>query len=153
VTVRLRPHHLLCLLTYVGKGYNSAFTVNFNVIAGRLSNDEDILVVAGPDDICAPLLLDADQHCWNDSVTERDRLAARDVGELLSMAQPIPYGAKFVLDSKRIAKMREAFVVGAIRHACAGCEWHELCSQIADGDYACTAVIGSSHPNRSDAGS
>ena len=83
MTIRLRPHHLLCLLTYSGKGYSAAFTANYDVIAGRISQGEDVLIVEGPDDICAPLLGDSEPHCWRDSVTERDRLAARDLRELL----------------------------------------------------------------------
>ena len=50
MTIRLRPHHLLCLLTYSGKGYSAAFTANYDVIAGQISQGEDILIVEGPDD-------------------------------------------------------------------------------------------------------
>ncbi len=59
MTVRLRGHHLLCMLTFVGKGYSPAFVENYDRIAGRLSEGEDILLVDGPDDICAPLLCGA----------------------------------------------------------------------------------------------
>ena len=30
MTIKLRAHHLLCLLTYVGKGYSPAFTANYD---------------------------------------------------------------------------------------------------------------------------
>ena len=72
MTIRLRPHHLLCLLTYVGKGYGEAFTRNYDGIAQRLSAGEPILVVEGPDEICAPLLADPDTHCRRPGVTGRD---------------------------------------------------------------------------------
>ena len=36
MTVRLRAHHLLCLLTYVGKGYSPAFTANYDKVVRRL---------------------------------------------------------------------------------------------------------------------
>ena len=81
MTIRLRAHHLLCLLTYVGKGYSPAFTANYDAIAERLSRGEDILLVSGPDDICAPLLDEPEPHCLNEGVIERDRLAARDEGK------------------------------------------------------------------------
>ncbi len=58
MTVRLRAHHLLCMLTYVGKGYSPAFVENYEVIAARLSAGEEIELVAGPDDICGPLTAD-----------------------------------------------------------------------------------------------
>ncbi len=36
MTVRLRPYHLLCLQTYVGKGYTAEFVENCDRIAVRL---------------------------------------------------------------------------------------------------------------------
>ncbi len=46
MTVRLRTHHLLCLLTYVGRGYSPAFVENMDQVAARLSEGrEGILVV------------------------------------------------------------------------------------------------------------
>ncbi|MET2827920.1 DUF1284 domain-containing protein [Mesorhizobium shangrilense] len=138
MTIRLRPHHLLCLLTYVGKGYSPAFTANYDVIAGRLSRGEDILIVSGPDDICAPLLGEPEPHCWGESVVERDRLAARDVGDLL--ARPIKPGIRIDLDAQTLARMREAFSAGLTRNACQGCEWAGLCSQVAASSYPDTRV-------------
>ncbi len=75
MTVRLRGHHLLCMLTYIGKGYSPAFVDNYDTIAERLSGGEDIEIIDGPDDICQPLLCTGDCHCFNESVVVRDRLA------------------------------------------------------------------------------
>lgn len=134
MTIRLRPHHLLCLLTYVGKGYSAAFTANYDAIAARIGDGEDVLIVAGPDDICAPLLDDAEPHCHRDSVTERDRLALRDLGELL--ATPPEVGQSLVLEPHLLLQMRKAFTTGRTRAACVGCEWHGLCTRISAGGYA-----------------
>lgn len=138
MTIRLRAHHLLCLLTYVGKGYSPAFTVNYDAIAERLSRGEDILLVSGPDDICAPLLDGPGPHCFNESVVERDRLAARDVGDLLAL--PVQPGIRLDFDAAILARMRQAFSVGGVRKACGGCEWSELCGTIAAGGFAETKV-------------
>lgn len=134
MTIRLRPHHLLCLLTYVGKGYSAAFTANYDAIAARIGDGEDVLIVAGPDDICAPLLEDAEPHCHRDSVIERDRLALRDLGELLETAPEV--GQSLVLEPHMLLQMREAFTTGRTRAACVGCEWHSLCTRISAGGYA-----------------
>ena len=142
MTVRLRPHHLLCLLTYVGRGYSAAFTANYDAIAKRLSGGEGIEIVAGPDDICAPLLSEPEPHCWRDSVVERDRLAALDLEALLG--QPLPAGAAVVLTEERLRLMRTAFASGKPRAACSGCEWHDLCSVIAAGGYREVKVGGAS---------
>lgn len=133
MTVRLRSHHLLCLLTYVGKGYSAAFTANYDKIAERLGRGEDILIVSGPDDICAPLLDEPEPHCLRESAAERDRLAARDVGNLL--ARPIQPGARVSLDTGTLATMREAFSAGHTRQACQGCEWVGLCSAVSASFY------------------
>ncbi|MDF3153476.1 DUF1284 domain-containing protein [Mesorhizobium sp. XAP10] len=144
MTIRLRAHHLLCLLTYVGKGYSPAFTANYDLVAVRLSRGEDILLVSGPDDVCAPLLDEPEPHCLNESVVERDRLATQDVGELL--ARPIRVGTRLDLDPAMLGRMRQAFSAGLVRKACGGCEWNELCSTIAAGGYSDTLVQRSASP-------
>ncbi|WP_442855863.1 DUF1284 domain-containing protein [Devosia sp. A16] len=125
---------MLCLLTYVGKGYSAAFTANYDAIAARIGAGEDVLIVAGPDDICAPLLDEADPHCHRDSVIERDRLALRDLGELLD--EPPQIGGSVALSQAILRQMRQAFAAGRTRAACAGCEWHRLCTGISAGGYA-----------------
>ncbi len=134
MTVRLRSHHLLCLLTYVGKGYSAAFTANYDVIAKRLGRGEDILVVSGPDDICQPLLGEADPHCLREGAAGRDELAARDVGKLL--ARPIRAGVRFSLDTATVDRLRTAFSARVTREACQGCEWADLCTTVAASGYS-----------------
>jgi hypothetical protein len=133
MTVRLRSHHLLCLLTYVGKGYSAAFIANYDAITKRLGRGEDILIVSGPDDICQPLLGEAEPHCLRESAAGRDELAARDVGRLL--ARPIRAGARFSLDAATLTGLRAAFSAGVTREACQGCEWANLCTTVAAGGY------------------
>lgn len=138
MTVRLRPHHLLCLLTYVGKGYSAAFTANYDAIAVRISDGEDVVIIAGLDDICAPLLAGAEPHCHRDSVIERDRLALRDLGELLESRPRL--GQHVVLVPSLLKQMREAFAAGRTRTACVGCEWHSLCTTISASGYIGVAI-------------
>jgi hypothetical protein len=107
-----------------------------------LGRGEDILIVAGPDDICQPLLGEAEPHCLRESAVGRDELAARDVGKLL--ARPIQAGARFSLDAATLASLRAAFSAGVTREACQGCEWAGLCSTIAGGGYQDTRVQRSS---------
>jgi hypothetical protein len=140
MTIRLRPHHLLCLMTYAGKGYSAAFTANYDAIAARIGDGEDVVIIAGPDDICAPLLADTEPHCHRDSVIERDRLALRDLGELLEV--PPKLGEHLVLKPALLRQMREAFTTGRTRSACAGCEWQSLCTTISASGYAGVAIPG-----------
>ncbi|MDQ1901747.1 DUF1284 domain-containing protein [Paracoccus sp. WLY502] len=145
MTIRLRAHHLLCLLTWAGKGYSPAFTAGFTAIAGRIAAGEAVMMVNGPDDICAPMLADPGCHCRGGSVARRDAQAARDLTALLG--RPLTAGQRLVLDPATLARMRHAFAGGAIRDACAGCEWSGLCRDIADDGFAGT-VLPAPQPDR-----
>ncbi|MBZ9860455.1 DUF1284 domain-containing protein [Mesorhizobium sp. CA12] len=136
MTVKLRAHHLLCLLTYVGKGYSPAFTANYDKVVKRLGEGEAVVIVAGPDDVCAPLLGEPEPHCLRESAAERDRMAARDVGALLG--RPIQAGDRLVLDAHKLAGMRKAFSAGLTRQACSGCEWSGLCDTVAASGFSDT---------------
>lgn len=138
MTVRLRAHHLLCMLTFVGEGYNPAFTENYRSIARRLSAGEEIELVSGPDDICAPLMEGGDPHCLNASVIERDALARQAVARLFG--NEIKPGSIIRPEAELLRDLRRNFTSGAIRQACSGCEWEGLCTTIAGGDYQGTLV-------------
>ena len=133
MTVRLRAHHLLCMLTYVGKGYSPAFVENYEAIAARLSAGEEIELVTGPDDICRPLTADPEAHCHGTGVIERDRAAAEAVARLLG--RPLGPGARITLGASLLARLRKTFATGEIRTACSGCEWSGLCDSVVDGGY------------------
>ncbi|MBO9097539.1 MULTISPECIES: DUF1284 domain-containing protein [unclassified Rhizobium] len=134
MTVRLRLHHLLCMLTFIGEGYDPAFTENYRSIARRLTEGEDILLVFGPDDICAPLLDGPDAHCLLASVDIRDNAAAASISALLG--RKVGAGSTLLPDAALLAALRTAFAEGTIRQACSGCEWDGLCSRIASGCYS-----------------
>ncbi|WP_448949916.1 DUF1284 domain-containing protein [Labrys neptuniae] len=138
MTVRLRAHHLLCMLTYVGKGYSPGFVANFDAIAARLSEGEDILIVAGPDDVCAPLLQDAASHCHEPRIDQRDEFAIRDVSALMRL--PVRTGTRIALTPTMLARFRGAFAANLTRTACTGCEWSGLCSEIARNRYEDTRL-------------
>ncbi|MDF2618787.1 MAG: hypothetical protein K0S00_1446 [Xanthobacteraceae bacterium] len=140
MTVRLRGHHLLCLLTFVGKGYTPAFTANYRRIVARLNQGEAVELVGGPDDICAPMLAEAENHCFNASVAERDAQALADVAALIG--RPLAAGMQLVLDADLLARLRGAFAAGTTRVACIGCQWHALCTDIAAGNYAGVRLSG-----------
>lgn len=133
MTIRLRGHHLLCMLTFVGKGYTADFTAKYRLIAARLSAGEAIEIVDGPDDVCQPLLAKPTAHCRQDSVLDRDAKALTAVSALL--ARPVATGCVIVPDAAFLAQMRAAFASGSVRAACAACEWGPLCDTIAAGGY------------------
>jgi hypothetical protein len=129
MTVSIRPHHLLCMLTYLGKGYTPAFVENYSTIVQRLNGGEPVKLVEGPDALCQPMLDEPGCHCRNESVQNRDRTAAADIANVLG--RRLENGDTLVLNRPVLSLLREAFVNGTIRKACDGCEWQPLCSNIA----------------------
>ncbi|MBY5933298.1 DUF1284 domain-containing protein [Tateyamaria omphalii] len=138
MTVRLRAHHLLCVLTYVGKGYNPDFVANLNRIAARLGNGEDVLIVEGPDDICAPLLEGGDGHCLTDRVRWRDRIAQAEVASALE--SEVVAGEKMTLGAAQLAQLRASYAAEQVRGACVGCQWKQLCASVAANGYRDTRL-------------
>ena len=130
MTLALRAHHLLCMLTYAGRGYSPDFVRNFDHITASLAAGAPITLVHGPDAICAPLCCGPDgnnAHCHQESARARDAQATR---ELAPWIGGLP-GTGLTLDAALLARLRAAFASGQIRGACDGCEWTELCSRIA----------------------
>jgi hypothetical protein len=136
VTVRLRPHHVLCMLTFAGEGYSPEFIANFAAIVARIGAGEAVELIDGSDDVCAPLEASDDTHCGNASVGRRDRAA------LLALVEAgLPVAVRpLALDPATLARLRELFAAGTIRAACRGCEWFALCSSIADGGFAASSL-------------
>lgn len=141
--IRLRAHHLLCLLTYVGRGYTPAFVAQYNALVARLNAGEPAVLVEGADDICAPMLGPDGRtahHCHEPRIAERDARALAAVASVLGVTlrpgDPIPFGAT------TIAALRENFAAGTIRAACAACQWDGLCSGIAASGYSRTRLKG-----------
>lgn len=135
VNIRIRPHHLLCMLTFSGSGYSPDFIANFERIARMVaSGGHTLQMVFGPDDICSPILSDPECHCRSAGVLERDRLAAEALTGLLQ--QPVNENESLQLSPDTLDQMRAAFARGTIRKACQGCQWSPLCDAIAKNSFS-----------------
>ena len=134
MVVRLRAHHLLCVLTYVGKGYSPDFVAGYDRVVARLAAGEEVEVIAGPDEVCAPLAGEADRTCDDPSTLARDARAAAALAPALGQA-PTP-GARLRLDAATLARLRDAVAEDRFAPACAGCPWLDLCRTVADGGFA-----------------
>lgn len=143
MTIEVRAHHLLCILTYAGKGYSKAFTHNYDLIVGRLNAGEAVRIIDGPDEICGPVMVvETEPHCLRPSVMDRDEKAARDLGTFFG--REVRPGDEFALDREVIEQIRRAFAMGTIREACNDCEWSALCTSVAKADFDGTYFFPSS---------
>lgn len=140
VPVRLRGHHFLCMLTFVGKGYSDAFVANMTQIIERIGKGAPIETVVGPDDICAGLSAQCraacDHDCTNGEIDALDRQAVADVervlGRTLLAVHPVT--------ADDVARLRNAFRQGTNRTACVFCRWKSLCDNIAQREFTGTLL-------------
>ncbi|MTI18998.1 DUF1284 domain-containing protein [Rhodobacteraceae bacterium RKSG542] len=140
MTVRLRGHHLLCMLTFQGDGYSPRFTVNYKRVIDRLNKGEEIEIVKGPDDVCAPLLKEElEPHCHNLSVLDRDARALEMVSEVLE--EEIKVGSVLESTPTLVKKLRLAYASGPLKNACNGCQWTNTCDTVVLGNYKSTILF------------
>ncbi|MFC4777253.1 DUF1284 domain-containing protein [Paenibacillus sp. GCM10023252] len=113
--IRLRGHHLLCLLGFRGMGYSEAFCNNMSVIYERLRESPETLIeiVVGPDDLCRFYPADKPNHCEG-GVMEQDQEVLAKLG-----LQPGYIGAW----SNVTSQVAMQVLPSDISHLCAGCPW------------------------------
>jgi uncharacterized protein len=125
--IRLRPHHLMCILTYVGRGYTASFVQNMDQVAGAIREGAEVCLMSGPDDVCAGLQ-EEDRHCERSSVTERDHSATLALMRILDM--DIEAGTPFLLSTDTLSRLRSRYLQER-EQTCGGCEWYDLCGRVA----------------------
>lgn len=136
MTVKLRGHHLLCMITYEGIGYTEKFARNFDALVERICRGETIEITEGPDDVCQALIDDVDcvdHHCHLRRISIRDQLALGSLGKHL--AEDLRPGARLTLSIDSLQKIRTGFKDRTIRQACAKCEWEGKCTEAAAMDF------------------
>ncbi len=141
--IRFRPHHLLCMLTHIGKGYSKIFTENMGNILEQINAGEtDIILEYGPDDICTPRLCDKDDvtcHCRELHIDDRDNEALADFAKSADFAM-FKIGNRFRLTKDLIQRLRDAYKTNDIRTACHNCEWYDLCNDITQNGFKGTKL-------------
>lgn len=120
MAVRLRAHHVLCSVGFVGEGYDDAFTENMaHIVNGQLrghgGRDIDVMITAIADSICAPCPRRIGLGCEAQAAV--DGLDARH-GTALGIApgDRLSWGACLERVAERIAP-------DDLDTLCTGCRW------------------------------
>lgn len=133
-SIRLRPHHLLCLQTFVGHGYSPEFTAHMTIVQKQLTTDPltPITLVAGPDDLCGHCPNCVDGSCTSPKPAVFDHL----VGQKLNTTEDTENAAPKHTDASdspltlhgipSILHMSEQLLA----ECCPDCEWKELCVEV-----------------------
>ena len=121
--IRLRPHHLLCLQTFVGHGYSEEFVQHMTLVKKQLDTDPrtPIALVSGADDLCCHCPNCAGGQCTSEKPALFDRLTA---SRLACHAAPGTHGLIFGIPEE--LHIKEALLAAC----CPGCEWKDLCIEV-----------------------
>lgn len=118
--MRIRGHHLLCLLHFEGKGYNDEFVNNMFKVLYNLEKGLEFSLIIGIDDICKFCPHNRLEKCGlgDDSVKVRDE----KVIEILELKEKEIYTFKIVKEEiySKIT-LKEFFDI------CNNCQWFYLC--------------------------
>ena len=119
----LRPHHLLCLMHFIGKGYNDGFAKNMANVKARLHPNSNVRLISGPDDICGACPHNLGSACsFGDKPGGFDTRCQEVCGFEYGMG--LPYGILLNRAYDEIIKP------GRLGLVCGTCEWYGLCSGI-----------------------
>lgn len=118
--IKLRPHHLICLNLFRGKGYSDKFTINMTTVKSHIDSHDTIHITEGKDDICS--------HCPNSS----------DSGLCITESKVNKYddAIRKILDLKsgkdysftELTKMIN--ISSILDEVCSDCSWNSFCKQI-----------------------
>jgi hypothetical protein len=120
-SVKLRPHHLLCAVSFEGHGYSGPFVENFSKIVKQLrSNDETIVEIVGAiDDVCLP--------CPNriDNSLCKDQAKIQSLDQRHSNVLHVIPGDTFTWKEAK-QKLIEKMTLEQFHKACDGCSWKPM---------------------------
>ncbi|MBP3291893.1 MAG: DUF1284 domain-containing protein [Clostridia bacterium] len=123
-TINLRPHHLLCISFFKGKGYSDEFVSNMTGIVSALKENKDtpISLVSGEDDLCALCPNNQNGICiTEDKSSKYDHLTLTALGIDTSSHSQILYSTLRALADERIINC------GKRESICGDCQWTDLC--------------------------
>lgn len=114
--IKLRGHHIFCLLGYRGMGYSKEYAENMTKVHSELRQRPDTLiqVMKGPDCLCAEFPDDQPYHCEDKGIYERDAVILKQLG--LKFGDVLPWR-----EVER--RIRLHVVPSDIETVCETCSW------------------------------
>ena len=115
--IKIRPHHLLCVSGFNGKGYSDDFIQNMARVVRALKNKKEILITFGYDDICSKCPDLNNEKCVSEEkVGKHDSLVANEL-DLENGKVYNTVGLSKDTDAKKTA----------LKRYCVSCEWFDEC--------------------------
>ncbi|WP_301107468.1 DUF1284 domain-containing protein [Sporosarcina sp.] len=116
--IKLRGHHIFCLLGYRGMGYSEEYVENMTKVHTILREQPDtmIQVIQGTDDLCAKFPDDQPYHCEDKGIYVRDSEILKKLG--LTYSDVLPWR-----EVER--RIRTHVVPEDIAVVCKTCSWRD----------------------------
>ena len=128
--MKLRAHHLICLLGFRGLGYSPEFVENMAGIADQLRSSPQMLIeiVCQPDDICSSCPFLGDRGCQDKGPNSEKRRRGRDRAVIHRLNTKAGDKLSWLEIKKRI---RPSISPRDLDEICQDCEWLPLgyCAQ------------------------
>ena len=123
--MRLRAHHLLCLLGFRGLGYSPEFVANMDGIAERLRSSPETLIeiVCQPDDICSSCPFFGEKGCEHKGPSSEKKRRGQDTAVIERLN--IKAGEKLNWLEVR-ERIRRAISLQDLEKICQDCQWLPL---------------------------
>ena len=114
--MRLRAHHLLCILGFRGLGYDEKFIKKMESVIQRIKEQPDlgIEIIKECDDICAACPFNVEGFCRNEVVEGEETVRGKDqvVVERLELKERKKYNLKEILNSIKKKIKSGDFIAG-----------------------------------------
>ncbi len=80
--LKLRGHHLFCLLGYQGMGYSEEYVENMTSLHQLLKEQPEtwVQLIEGPDQLCEKYPNSGEYHCQDQHIGDRDRVILEKLG-------------------------------------------------------------------------
>ena len=119
--INLRPHHLLCILFFEGKGYNKEFTLNMQNIINNLSHNTKIKLTLCTDEICKKCPNNKNNICLDNkkvSIFDKKVLSLCEINNI-----------EYEFDYKDLTNkvLDKIIFPGKRKDICGLCVWNEIC--------------------------
>ncbi|MBY0223183.1 DUF1284 domain-containing protein [Sporosarcina aquimarina] len=117
--IKLRGHHIFCLLGYRGMGYSEEYAENMTKIQITLRTQPDTLIqiIKGPDHLCAKFPEGQPYHCEDKGIYVRDSEILKRLG--LTFSDVLPWR-----EVER--RIRVEILPSDIATICETCSWRSL---------------------------
>lgn len=123
MSLALRPHHLLCIGFFQGKGYSEDFVRHMTEIIGQLhAEDPPVQLVSCCDELCAHCPHNCGGICRTGEKTARYDAA---VLRLCSLRE----GDCLRWTTLRSLVQQRILAPGRLAEVCADCQWYGICSR------------------------